>query len=138
MMPILASARGMNCFWKYACGVGIPGGSFPSGRHHYRRGTAIRAIVAPALRRPAHLEHAHGVVEAAQRHLAAVAEHEPLALGELPYHVRGQYLAALGHGGDAGRPDDGRAEQVPAPVRVVLRDGLPRVQANAHADSLTR
>src|SRR3990170_8611601 len=118
MMPILASARGMNCFWKYACGVGIPGGSFPSGRHHYRRGTAIRAIAAPWLRRPAHLEHAHRVIEAAQRHLTPVAEHEPFALRQLADHVRGQYLASLGHGGDACGPDDRRAEQVAAPVRV--------------------
>src|SRR3972149_7271586 len=120
MMPILASARGMNCFWKYACGVGIPGGSFPSGRHHYRRGTAIRAIAAPWLRRPAHLEHAHGVIEAPQRHVAAVAEHEPLALRQFPADVRRQYLASLGHGGDTSRPDDRGPEQVPAPARVVL------------------
>src|SRR3990172_11808193 len=112
MMPILASARGMNCFWKYACGVGIPGGSFPSGRHHYRRGTAIRAIAAPWLRRPAHLKHANGVVEAPQRHFAPVGEQEPLALGELPDDVGDHYLASPSHGGDASRPYHGGAGPV--------------------------
>ena len=83
---------------------------------------------------PADLEQPHGVVEAAQGHLAPVAEHEALALRQLPDDVRRQDLAALGQRRDAGRPDDRRPEQVPAPVRVVLRDGLPGVQPDANLD----
>ena len=46
-------------------------------------------------------------------------------------------LASLRQRGDAGRPDHGRAEQVAAPVRVLLRYRLARVQADADANRLT-
>jgi hypothetical protein len=49
-----------------------------------------------------------------------------------------QDLATSSQRRDAGRPDHRRAEQVPTPVRVVLGDGLARVQPDADADGLTR
>ena len=80
---------------------------------------------------PAHFEQAYGIVEAAQHNLAAVAEHEPLTLGEVADDVCDEDLVRLRQSGDAGGPDDGCTEQV-----LVLRDRFSGVEAYADADGL--
>src|SRR3990170_8497604 len=97
--------------------------------------TMLRVSVAMRLLlSPTDLEHADRVLEAAQGVLAAVGEQEPLARAQLSHGHRRQDLAALGLGCDARGEDDGRAEQVAAPVRALLLDGLARIESDAHAE----
>ena len=59
---------------------------------------------------PSDLVQPHGVLEAAQGHVAAAGEEEALARRQLPDHVCRHDLAGLGVGADAGGQLDGGAE----------------------------
>ena len=68
---------------------------------------------------------------AAEDVLATVGEEEALAGAEGPDHVRGEDLARLAVGGDAGGEDDAAAEEVAA-----FLDRLAGVETDADADRL--
>ena len=79
---------------------------------------------------PLHFEYADGVLEAAQFVVAEVGEEEAFAGAELADGHRGEDLAAVGLGGDAGGEDDGGAEEVAAPVWAGVFDRLAGVKAD--------
>ena len=75
---------------------------------------------------PAQFVETHGVIEAAQRDLAAVGEQEAFAGRQLSDYVGQQDLPTLRLIGDPSGLNDGGAEEV-----VVLHDGLAGAEAAA-------
>src|SRR5207247_10473422 len=72
--------------------------------------------------------------EASEGAVTAVANEKSLDGDELPHDVWDGDLAALRLRRDAGCDDNGSAEQIAAPARVVFLDRLAGVEADTNAD----
>src|SRR5262245_13536427 len=93
------------------------------------RGSPPRTPV-PQARLPVEGVHVPDALEPLERELSAPVEDEIITRGcELPDDGGNEYLAACGHGGDAGGDGDAATEEV-----VRFPDGVARMHADPHAD----